>query len=100
MIGALVTLRIDSADATEHGPEAGVVSINLDPAVRGRGLAARLLQLLDVEARALGLRRLVAWIAAENVASDRAFASAGYADDGHHDLGGHAAIRRVRDLDG
>ena len=95
----IATLRVDQADVASYGPATGVVSINLDPSVRGRGLSPLLLGLLDGEARTLGLRRLIAWIAPENAASVRAFARAGYVEDGNHDVDGHPALRRVRRLD-
>jgi RimJ/RimL family protein N-acetyltransferase len=71
---ALGQIRLDL-----DGAGAAVVSISLDPAVRGRGLAAAALRLAVEAGRAGGVARFDAYIRPENAASLRAFARAGFA---------------------
>jgi len=66
-------LRLDRDDTTAE------VSIGLAPQAQGRGLGTQALRLLDAEAAAWpDVRRLTARVRAGNVASARAFRSAGY----------------------
>lgn len=62
-----------------HADGSAEVSIALAPEAWGEGLAVPLLRALQEEARRLGYRRIVAEIRGPNVASIRAFLSAGYA---------------------
>jgi RimJ/RimL family protein N-acetyltransferase len=80
------TLWVVEDDGTVCGsvridPEAGAtgsVSVVVDPAARGRGIAAGLISHLDAVAPALGLTRLEAVVHADNEPSRRLFLSAGY----------------------
>lgn len=64
--------------------EQAEVSIYLDPALGGLGLGRKLLdQAAALAQDQLGLRRLVATIRTENVASQRSFTAAGFAKAGH-----------------
>lgn len=72
------------------------VSLALDPAARGRGLAPQLLGALGAQARAAGARRLVAYIAPDNVASVRSFERAGYVRVGETEQRGQPALRYER----
>jgi RimJ/RimL family protein N-acetyltransferase len=57
---------------------AAVISINLAPERRGRGMGKRLLHAATSEASALGYRRVDAYIRPSNLASIRSFEAAGY----------------------
>lgn len=87
-------VRLDR-DGGEEG--AGVVSINLAPEQRGRGLAAPTLRALAGAARALGFARLIAWVRVSNEASARAFRGAGYALEAEHEVEGVPALRFILD---
>ena len=67
--GPVGTLRL-SAD--------GMVSIIVDPALRGMGLGVKMLRLLTDEAKRLGFTRIFAEISPENVRSQKAFLTVGY----------------------
>lgn len=79
-------------------PGEATVSINLAPDWRGQGLGAPALALLEAEARGLGARRLIAYIRAENAASLRAFARAGYHPARQEPVQGQDAWRYERPL--
>lgn len=57
---------------------AAEVSLCVDPALQGRGLGRRALELAAAKARRLGLRKLLAVTLPENVPSTIAFLKAGY----------------------
>ncbi len=84
------TARLDRADDEPH---VAVVSLNIAPEARGRGVGRALLAALTAEARALGYARLRAFVKASNEASARAFLATGYALVGDAALGGAAAQR-------
>lgn len=56
----------------------GVVSIIVDPLFRGVGYGTKMLEALDPEAKALGITLMLAEIAYENEASQRAFLKSGW----------------------
>jgi RimJ/RimL family protein N-acetyltransferase len=73
---ALGTARVDRLDT-----EIGEISITVAPEHRGQGIGRTLVELASARgANELGLRRVKAEIKAENQASHRTFAAAGYAD--------------------
>jgi RimJ/RimL family protein N-acetyltransferase len=70
-----------------------VISISLAPAWRGRGLGALAIRLAtDRARRELGLERVHAYIRTGNIASRRAFASAGYKEEGATRVRGKEAV--------
>lgn len=96
---AMLRLDIEARGAGSDADKANaVVSINVDPGARGRGLGARLLAALDTEAVRLGIGRIVALIATDNPASLRAFAAAGYVAEADRVVGTHLAACLVRTL--
>jgi RimJ/RimL family protein N-acetyltransferase len=76
----------------------GVLSLGLDPAWRGRGLAAPVIRraLAEPESAAFG-PVYTAFIRPENQPSRRAFRQAGFVDRGDDEAGGVACRRYVRD---
>lgn len=56
----------------------GLVSIIVDPKMRGQGYGPRMLAALEPYAKDAGIHTLLAEIAYENVASQRAFLNAGW----------------------
>ncbi|HEV7753872.1 MAG TPA: GNAT family protein, partial [Baekduia sp.] len=76
------------------GDGSAEVSIALDPAARGLGLAAQALELLTAQAGAAGaVTGLLARVRESNAPSLRAFARAGYAEAGRAD--GVVTLRRT-----
>jgi len=96
--GPLGTMRLDrlatdplTGVAADH---LAVVSITVAPARRGQGAGGRMLAALATWTRASGFaRRLRAWVRADNPASLRLFASAGYCEVGAEPVHGQAARR-------
>jgi len=75
---AVGLLRFDRIDE-----QAGEISINIAPAARGRGVGVRALVLaLEFSAREGRFRTLVARIRSDNLVSLRAFAAAGFREEG------------------
>jgi RimJ/RimL family protein N-acetyltransferase len=66
--------------------EDATVAVSVFPEERGRGIASRAMRLAAIWGlRELGLRRVVAEAAADNVASIRAIEKAGFRREGLHD---------------
>ncbi len=68
-------VRLDQAS----GDRSCIVSINVAPSARGRGIGTRVLVAAGPVAATLGFERVDAYIRPSNVASIRAFEKAGYA---------------------
>ncbi|HET6380851.1 MAG TPA: UDP-2,4-diacetamido-2,4,6-trideoxy-beta-L-altropyranose hydrolase [candidate division Zixibacteria bacterium] len=102
-----VAMEIASLDAEPVGVvrvaqahTAGVVSITVAPAARGRHLSVGLIRRAITIARERGLTRLDAFIRGSNEASQRAFAEAGFVEVRREDDDGLPpnAVRMVADL--
>jgi RimJ/RimL family protein N-acetyltransferase len=73
--GAVGHVRFDRVTSS---PDTWEISLTIDPAVRGRGLATELLRAAGNAAVSRGVRRFVARVRSNNERSLRAFKSAGY----------------------
>jgi N-acetylneuraminate synthase len=73
-------------------PATCVISINIAPEARGRGLGVATLMAATPYARALGFDRIRALIRPDNHASVRAFVNAGYVQAGSTHVGEHEAL--------
>lgn len=76
--------------------EAEILTIARDPAARGRGVGARLLDACITEAGAQGARQLYLEVAAGNAAAIRLYQSHGFTCDGQR-IGYYAAKSRAED---
>lgn len=85
----IAVVRLDRL--VEHD-EMCVVSINVAPEARGRGLGAAALAAATRHADALGFSRIRALIRPDNHASVRAFVRAGYVEAGTTEVAGHDAL--------
>jgi L-amino acid N-acyltransferase YncA len=90
---AIGTARLDR-DADDAG--VAVVSLNVAPEARGRGVGRVLLRALAAEARTIGFTRLRAFVKATNDASARAFVATGYVHVADVTIDGAAALRFER----
>lgn len=73
-----------------------VVSVNLAPNARGRGIGSILIRRGTEQAAVFfGNRPIMAWVLPENPASKRVFEKAGYVDQGLHVFAGRPAFRLV-----
>jgi RimJ/RimL family protein N-acetyltransferase len=90
---AIGTARLDR-DADDA--DVAIVSLNVAPEARGRGLGRALLDALAAEARVLGFARLRAFVKATNDASAKAFVATGYARVADVTIEGAAALRFER----
>lgn len=77
-------LRLDRSD--ERGDEC-LVSVNVAPGARGKGLGTRALEAAAEQAARLGFGSLRALVRPENEASARAFIRAGYAEQARERVG-------------
>lgn len=93
---AIGVTRLDSVEGDEDTAEVGIV---LAPEHRGRGLALPALLALNRVAVNARLRRLIARIRADNLASRRAFEKAGFTATGEETINGIRALRYTLDLD-
>ena len=75
-----------------------VVSINVAPEARGRGVGLAILEAGSEQARALGCRKIIAFIRPDNEASLRIFGRAGYQRQGRTLEAGQDADRFELDL--
>jgi RimJ/RimL family protein N-acetyltransferase len=83
-------IRLDRSDAREG---LCIISVNLAPTARGRGLGAQALAAATHEAARLGFDTIHALLRPENEASARAFQSAGYVElPGTHEAGRPARL--------
>jgi len=87
--------RIEATDR-----DVAVVSINLAPAVRGRGLANTVINALVPIAYARGFRKLVARIRADNLISQRVFEQCGFARETTEVINGARAFVVSRETTG
>ena len=92
---AIGTARLDRDADDAH---VAVVSLNVAPEARGRGLGRALLDALANEARALGFTQLRAFVKASNDASAKAFVATGYAHVKDVMIEGAAALRFERNV--
>lgn len=90
---AVGTARLDRDASDAH---VAVVSLNVAPEARGRGVGRALLDALADAARALGFTRLRAFVKASNEASARAFVATGYARVAEVTIEGAPALRFER----
>ncbi len=88
----VATLRLDAGE----GPGEAVISVNVGPESRGRGIGRGALEAATGEAARLGFARIVAWIRPETAASLRAFEAAGYSKVSEGVLQGQLALRYER----
>ncbi len=79
--------RIEAIDGDN-----AAISINLAPAARGRGLANEAINALVPLARALGFRKLVAQVRADNIPSQRVFEKSGFTREGIEAINGVRAF--------
>lgn len=86
---AIAVVRLDRLSERERSC---VVSINVAPEARGRGLGTATLDAATTLAPTLGFDRIRALIRPDNHASIRAFSRAGYARVGDSEIAGHAAL--------
>jgi L-amino acid N-acyltransferase YncA len=91
---AIVRLDRSSDDASTC-----VISVNLAPEARGRGLGRRVLDAAAGRAVRLGFARIHALIRPENVASAHAFASAGFVELAPTHVGEQPARLFCRELE-
>lgn len=89
------TARLDH-DADDA--RVAVVSLNIAPEARGRGVGRALLEALADAARAHGFTQLRAFVKATNDASAKAFVATGYARVAEVTIEGAAALRFERAL--
>ena len=89
---AIATIRIDRAAQ----PGVCIISINLAPEARGRGLGTAALEAATASAAALGFSRIHALIRPDNQASIRAFTRAGYVQAESTEVGDQPALLFVR----
>jgi L-amino acid N-acyltransferase YncA len=90
---AVGTARLDRDPSDAH---VAVVSLNVAPEARGRGVGRALLDALADAARALGFTRLRAFVKASNDASARAFVATGYTRVADVTIEGAPALRFER----
>lgn len=82
------TIRVDDAFAGDIGlyneafSRQAMLGYSMLPAFRGRGIASRAVRLLSAWAFEIGVERLVAGTAADNVASQKVLANAGFVREG------------------
>ncbi len=86
---AIAVVRLDRLPELERGC---VVSINVAPAARGRGLGLATLEAATRLAPTLGFARIRALIRPDNHASVRAFSRAGYVETARTQSSGQAAL--------
>jgi RimJ/RimL family protein N-acetyltransferase len=77
-IGFVQLTRIDRIDGHAH------LGMLIDPLERGRGAAARALALMEQEARAMGLRKILLEVLPDNERAMRFWIAAGYGVVGTH----------------
>jgi UDP-2,4-diacetamido-2,4,6-trideoxy-beta-L-altropyranose hydrolase len=91
---AIGQVRFDAA-----GPGEVVISVSIAPAARGRGYGAAAIAEACAALRPLAAPvTVIAFIRGDNVASQRAFARAGFSAPESVDYQGHAAVRQVLQL--
>ncbi|HIO64400.1 MAG TPA: N-acetyltransferase [Dehalococcoidia bacterium] len=73
-----------------------VVSLNVAPSVRGRGLGPQLLVAIETASKGMGANKLVAYIRPDNSPSVRCFEAVGYTLAGQEMQGDVEALRYVR----